>query len=63
MIQNVVTRLGESPLFGALSVCLFFVVFAGVLLYAAAQKKSLCNKMSSLPLEDGERAKGNSNEQ
>ena len=39
----------------AVSVCLFFVVFTGAIIYAAAQKKSLCKTMSSLPLEDGER--------
>ena len=62
MIQNVVEKIGGAGVYGIISVCLFFVVFTGAMIYAFAQKKSLCQTMSSLPLEDGERAKGNSHE-
>lgn len=55
MIQNVVTQLGESPLFGAISVCLFFAVFTGAMIYAMTRNKSVCQAASALPLNDGER--------
>lgn len=62
MIQNVARDIGSSPLFGVISVCLFFAVFAGAIIFAFVQKKSLCKTMSSLPLEDGERTERNSHE-
>jgi cbb3-type cytochrome oxidase subunit 3 len=62
MIQNVARDLGGSPLFGVISVCLFFIVFAGALAFAALQRKSHLDRMSALPLDDGEKAKGESHE-
>jgi len=53
MIQNVIRAMGGISGFGIISVCLFFLVFTGVLLWAFAQRKSFCERMSTLPLEDG----------
>jgi hypothetical protein len=52
MIQNVLRSLGGVGLYGVISVCLFFVVFAGALVWSLAQKKTLMRAMSSLPLEN-----------
>lgn len=53
MIQNVMRGLGDIATYGIISVCLFFVVFTGAMVWALAQRKSLCEKMRALPLEDG----------
>jgi hypothetical protein len=53
MIQNVVREMGGMAAFGIVSVCLFFVVFTAALVFACLQRKSLCDKMRALPLEDG----------
>jgi hypothetical protein len=52
MIQNVLRDLGGIGLYGVISVCLFFTVFAGALIWALLQKKSLLKRMGSLPLND-----------
>ncbi len=52
MIQNVIRDMGGIATFGVISVCLFFVVFTGAILWAFAQRKSLCDQMCALPLED-----------
>jgi hypothetical protein len=53
MIQNVIREMGGIATYGIISVCLFFAVFTGAMLWALAQRKSLCDKMSGLPLDDG----------
>ena len=53
MIQNVVHAIGGIATFGIVSVCLFFIVFAAALIFACLQRKSLCDQMCRLPLEDG----------
>ena len=50
MIQNVLRSLGGIEIYGVISVCLFFGVFAVAMVYALAQKKSHCQSMSHLPL-------------
>ena len=62
MIQNVVEKIGGVGAYGAISICLFFAVFTGAMLYAAFYRKSVCKTMSSLPLDDGERTKGTAHE-
>lgn len=54
MIQNVLKDTGGIGLYGAISVCLFFIVFTGAFVWAFAQKASLLKSMESLPLSDGE---------
>jgi hypothetical protein len=63
MIQNVIRDMGGIAAFGVISICLFFAVFIGAALYAFFQRKSFCEKMCALPLDDGSReSKGASHE-
>lgn len=52
MIQNVIRDIGGIAVFGIISICLFFTVFGGAVLWALLQKESFCETMSALPLED-----------
>ena len=56
MIQNVLRDIGGVGVYGAISVCLFFLVFGVALVRACLLKKSYLKSMSALPLEDSERA-------
>jgi len=53
MIKNVLTNVGGVENFGIISICLFFVVFTGAMIWAATRKQTFLNEMSQLPLEDG----------
>ncbi len=53
MIKNVLTHIGGVEVYGIISICLFFAVFTGALLWAWRLKKPFCNEMSALPLNDG----------
>ena len=55
MIQNVIRDMGGIAAFGIISVCLFFVVFTAAAIHAFVQRKAFCDRMRSLPLEDGSR--------
>ena len=39
-------------MYGVISICLFFAVFLGVLVWAFCLKKSYLKAMSELPLDD-----------
>jgi hypothetical protein len=52
MIKNVLTHIGGIGLYGVISICLFFAVFVGVLLWAFTLKSGYLNSMRRLPLED-----------
>ena len=52
MIQNVLRDVGGIGIYGVVSICLFFLVFSGALVWALAQRKSLMASMSRLPLRD-----------
>ncbi len=54
MIKNVVSDIGGIGLYGVISICLFFAVFTGMLIWACRMKKNFAQKMSACPLEDGE---------
>ena len=54
MIQNVLRDIGGIGLYGVISVCLFFLVFTGMLIRACRLKKSHVDTMSVLPLNDGD---------
>jgi len=56
MIQNVVEKIGGVAVFGVISICLFFVVFAGMMFWALRLKQRFLNSMSALPLEEQESA-------
>jgi len=59
MIRNVLTDIGGISLYGVISVCLFFGVFTGALIWAFLLRKPHLNDMSQLPLEDGSRETSN----
>lgn len=52
MIKNVLSDLGGVGLYGVISVCLFFTVFIGAMIWTFAQRKSLMESMGALPLAD-----------
>lgn len=53
MIKNVITDIGGIGIYGIISVCLFFIVFSGSLVWAFLLRKPFLKSMSQLPLEDG----------
>jgi len=55
MIKNVVSEIGGIGIYGIISICLFFAVFTGMLIWAFRLKKSFAQKMSAAPLDDGEK--------
>ena len=55
MIKNVLSDIGGVGIYGVISISLFFAVFIGMLLWVFAMKKSFAQKMSALPLNDGEK--------
>jgi hypothetical protein len=54
MIKNVLSEIGGIGLYGVISICLFFVVFTGMTIWAWRMKKSTAECLSELPLDDGE---------
>jgi cytochrome c oxidase cbb3-type subunit 4 len=54
MIQNVLRELGGIGVYGMISLCLFFLFFIGMLVWAFCLKKSYVKTMSRLPLENGD---------
>ena len=62
MIQNVLKEIGGIGIYGVISICLFFLVFSGALIWACLQKKSFLKSMAALPLQDGESARVNKGE-
>lgn len=65
MIKNVLSDIGGVGLYGVISICLFFAVFTGMLIWAFRMKKQFAQSMSALPLNDGEKKsnrKGTSHE-
>ena len=52
MIKNVLTEIGGIATFGVISICLFFLVFSGALLWTLLLKKPFLKTMSQLPLSD-----------
>ena len=51
MVQNVLREIGGVGIYGVISVCLFFAVFTGVIIWACAQKKTVLDEASTLPLK------------
>ena len=62
MIKNVVEHIGGVGLYGIISVSLFFAFFIGMLIWALRLKKNYLNSMRQLPLDGGEVAPENRNE-
>ena len=51
MIENVMHSIGGTSMYGVISICLFFAVFVGVLVWTICLKKPYLNAMGELPLE------------
>ena len=51
MIENVLNRIGGVGVYGVISICLFFAVFVGVLVWTFCLKKPYLNAMRELPLD------------
>ncbi len=52
MIHNVIRTLGGIDHYGVVSLCLFALIFAGVLVWTCAQKKSHLDQMARAPLDN-----------
>ena len=52
MIRNILQDIGGIGLYGVISLCLFFAVFSGALIWTFIQRGSFCKRMGALPLED-----------
>ena len=52
MIQNVLTHIGGIGGYGVVSLCLFFAVFLGVILWITRLKRNYLDSMRTLPLDD-----------
>jgi cytochrome c oxidase cbb3-type subunit IV len=57
MIQNVLNGIEGVGIYGVISIAIFFGFFTGMLFWASLQKKNYLNRMSTLPLDAGERNK------
>ena len=51
MVENVLSRIGGVGMYGVISICLFFAVFIGVLVWMVGLKKSYITEMRELPLD------------
>jgi hypothetical protein len=52
MIEKVLHQIGGVGVYGVISICLFFAVFLGVIVWTLCLKKRYVNEMKNLPLED-----------
>ena len=52
MVENVLSRIGGVSVYGIISICLFFAIFIGVLVWMVGLKKSYIKQMRELPLDD-----------
>ena len=50
-MENVLHSMGGVGVYGIISICLFFAVFTGVLVWTICLKKSYLKAMQELPLE------------
>lgn len=55
MIKYIVENISGVGIFGIISICLFFIFFTAMLIWAAFLKKPYLNSMRELPLDGGER--------
>jgi hypothetical protein len=52
MIKNVLSSIGGIGIYGVLSICIFFAVFLGSLVWAFRLKRTYVETMRVLPLDD-----------
>ena len=50
-MENVLNSMGGVGVYGLISICLFFAVFTGVLVWTIGLKKPYLKTMRELPLE------------
>ena len=62
MIHQFVNAIGGVQMLGVISICLFFAVFGGALIWAFCLRKPFLRSMETLPLENSERANERSND-
>ena len=55
-MENVLHSMGGVSAYGIISICLFFAVFVGVLVWTVCLKKSYLKAMQELPLEESSTA-------
>ena len=60
MIQNILTNIGGVSVYGIISICLFAAVFLALLVWAFSRSRNYLQSMSALPLDGGERERGDS---
>jgi cytochrome c oxidase cbb3-type subunit 3 len=51
-IHEAVSAMTGTEIFGIISICIFFLFFAGTILWVASLKKKYLNHMENLPLDD-----------
>ena len=56
MFQNIMHRMEGINAYGLFSICLFFLLFSGMLLWAVWLKRDYLKAMSELPLDSGEKS-------
>lgn len=61
MEEKVLSSLGGVGIYGIISICIFFVFFTGVIIWAVSLRKNYIHSMRDLPLEGGESETENSN--
>jgi hypothetical protein len=54
MIKSILTHIGGIENFGLVSLCLFFVFFTGMLIWAFTLKKPYLKRMAGAPIEPSE---------
>lgn len=52
MIENALSKPGVSSLLGIVSICLFFLVFGGAVVWALVQPRDRMRRMGNLPLNE-----------
>jgi len=52
MIKSILTHIGGIENFGLISLCLFFVFFTGMLIWAFTLKRPYLKAMAEAPLEN-----------
>ena len=51
MIEHVISRIGGVGNYGIISICLFFAVFLGVIVWTLGLTRPYVERMSELPLD------------
>jgi hypothetical protein len=54
MEQKLLSSVDGVAIYGIISICIFFVFFSGMLVWAFTKNKNYLNKMGRLPLDGSE---------